>query len=136
MRMPYESQTTLIPAQRHITQFLEFLGASDVAFNVDAALACSVRWRIHGEKDSLSMSALGYVNQWMRSRVWDRREPAVGQLGVDQERELAVINFWYCMRDEVLARAPVKIFNNARHFKSAEMQVHCLLQKLRRGDGV
>ena len=135
MRLPYECQTSALPAQRHITQFLEFLGASDVEFAVDAALACSVRWRVHGEEDSLGMSAQGYVKQWMRSRAWERRQPAAGPLQASQERDLAVINFWYCMRDEVLARAAEKMFNNDRLFKSAGLQTHRLLQQLRRGDG-
>lgn len=135
MRLPYESQTSALPAQRHITQFLEFLGAGDVAFDVDAALACSVRWRLHDQEDSLGMSAQGYVKQWMRSRAWERRQPAAGPLPGSQERDLAVANFWYVLRDEVLAQAAEKIFNNDRLFKSAGLQTHRLLQKLRRGSG-
>lgn len=134
MRLPYEGQTSVLPAQAHIQQFLEFLGAGDVQFSVNAALSCTVQWCQQGEEDSMTLSAQGYVEQWMRSRVWERRQPAAGPLAGEQERALAVDNFWYVMRDQVLAQAAEQMFNQDRLFKAARQQSQTLLRRLRGGD--
>ncbi|ABM39505.1 hypothetical protein Pnap_4222 (plasmid) [Polaromonas naphthalenivorans CJ2] len=133
MVLPYETMVSSFAAQDDIKEFLEFLGASDVLFGFDSNMDCSVQWSRKDEVSNFPLNANGYIAMWMRARPWKRRPVVSERLNEQQEIELAVINFWYVLRDFVFSEVPKRIFDQEKMLKVSEQQTQLLVKRMTLG---
>ena len=130
MKLPHFAHESCLPAQLEICEFLIFLGANEVEFEIDETYNCRVHWRYNGHALSETRSANSYIQAWFKFKVWKTAGHERAEMSHPDEVALAIINYWYLMKDELLASTARKLFEFEKNSKSSESMTADLFKRL------
>ena len=130
MKLPYEGMTSHALAHRQIHDYLLFLGATEILFQMDELYNCSVEWRFRGHEMQKFRCAKLYVDSWFRLQPWNRSDSQREQQSRAIEVSLAVANFWYTFRDDCLATLGHVLFVFDGTVKSSEKMTSALISRI------
>lgn len=130
-KLSYESMKDDGLAKSDIRDYMVFLGAADIAFEVANECKCSLSYSFGHETFVLEADAAAYVEAWFLYESWSRAKPARPRFNNCEETQLALINFWYLLRDRWMASCGPLLYRQAQALKAAHgLAVHAI-QKAR-----
>lgn len=129
VRLPYETKIAYHEAQLAIQDVLDYMGATEVLFIAEGSI-CTVSWQKNGHEHELASDAKRYIKLWFQLEPWHRDDSPRERHPDQHEQALAVINYWFVLRDQWIDQIPHLVYKSDKAFRFAERATAALIAGL------